>query len=166
MICQSQRGQPLCLLLLLSTALSEKGKWSCLQPHGLKPTRLLCPWNFPYIRLCKSHLLFWIPVSWWCWHLLHSHQPTASPRWFLLEPSPCPWLPPDRFLTEHSRKLRSRTTGNAQSLDNLHHCLEVNRRMSTYSQAPASSFFFFVFYLAVQGVRCGMQDLFSCACGV
>ena len=32
---------------------SEKWKWSCSvvsdssQPHGLQPTRLLCPWNFP-----------------------------------------------------------------------------------------------------------------------
>ena len=32
---------------------SEKGKWSCsvtshsLQPHGLQPTRLLHPWDFP-----------------------------------------------------------------------------------------------------------------------
>ena len=32
---------------------SEKGKWShsvvpdSLQPHGLQPTRLLCPWDFP-----------------------------------------------------------------------------------------------------------------------
>ena len=32
---------------------SEKGKSSCLvvsyslQPHGLQPTRLLCPWDFP-----------------------------------------------------------------------------------------------------------------------
>ena len=32
---------------------SEKWKWSCSvvsdpqQPHGLQPTRLLCPWDFP-----------------------------------------------------------------------------------------------------------------------
>ena len=32
---------------------SEKWKWSCsvmsdsLRPHGLQPTRLLCPWDFP-----------------------------------------------------------------------------------------------------------------------
>ena len=32
---------------------NEKWKWSCsvvsdsLQPHGLQPTRLLCPWDFP-----------------------------------------------------------------------------------------------------------------------
>ena len=32
---------------------SEKWKWSCSvvsdssRPHGLQPTRLLCPWNFP-----------------------------------------------------------------------------------------------------------------------
>ena len=36
-----------------SNALSEKWKWSrsvvsdSVQPHGLPPTRLLCPWDFP-----------------------------------------------------------------------------------------------------------------------
>ena len=52
---------------------SEFAQSNSLRPNGLKPTRLLCPWNFTYIRLHKFHLLVWIPVSWWCWHVLRSH---------------------------------------------------------------------------------------------
>ena len=44
---------------------SEKWKWSCsvvsdsLQPHGLQPTRLLCPWDFPGKRTGVGwHCLF------------------------------------------------------------------------------------------------------------
>ena len=58
---------------------NEKWKWSCsivsdsLQPHGLQPTRLLCPWDFPAkITGVGCHRLFhqwtWVWVnsrSWW-----------------------------------------------------------------------------------------------------
>ena len=44
---------------------SEKWKWSCsvvsdsLRPHGLQPTRLLCPWDFPGKRTgVGCHCLF------------------------------------------------------------------------------------------------------------
>ena len=40
---------------------SEKWKWSrsvvsdSLRPHGLQPTRILCPWDFPGKSTCSSH---------------------------------------------------------------------------------------------------------------
>ena len=50
---------------------SEKWKWSCSVmsnsswPHGLRPTRLLCPWDFPgkRTRVGCHHLLY----SFLCW---------------------------------------------------------------------------------------------------
>ena len=69
----------------------EKGKWSrstvsnSYQPHGLQPTRLLRPWDFPgeSAGVGHQHLLWWMWVldykeSWvlkncfelWCWRRL------------------------------------------------------------------------------------------------
>ena len=59
---------------------SEKSKWSgsvvsnSLRPHGLQPTRLLRPWDFPgksirvgchclLLRHCKSEILEWVLAS-------------------------------------------------------------------------------------------------------
>ena len=49
---------------------SEKWKWSCSvvsdskRPHGLQPTRLLCPWDFPGRVLEWGQLSFYIIFSW------------------------------------------------------------------------------------------------------
>ena len=60
---------------------SEKWKWSrsvvsdSWRPHGLQPTRLLCPWDFPGNSTgVGCHCLLLIPVlvkfnSLWHWHI-------------------------------------------------------------------------------------------------
>ena len=59
---------------------SEKWKWSCSvmsdpqQPHGLQPSRLLCPWDFPGKSTgvgCHCLPLVNLPVS---PSVSHSHQ--------------------------------------------------------------------------------------------
>ena len=57
---------------------SEKWKWSCsvvsdsLRSHGLQPTRLLCPWDFPGKSTGVGyHCLFWE----------YSAKPSQIPAW-------------------------------------------------------------------------------------
>ena len=49
---------------------SEKWKWSCSvmsdssRPHGLQPTRLLCPWDFPGKSTgVGCHCLLWLLIQ-------------------------------------------------------------------------------------------------------
>ena len=51
---------------------SERGKWShsvmsySLQPHGLQPTRPLCPWDFPgkVLECGASAFSIWVYTQW------------------------------------------------------------------------------------------------------
>ena len=66
---------------------SEKWKWGCSvvsdssRPHGLQPTRLFCPWDFPgkstgvgchcLLHLRPSCSRLWLPAVWWWEGLSH-----------------------------------------------------------------------------------------------
>ena len=64
---------------------SEKRKWSCSvmsdssRPHGLQPTRLLCPWDFPgkctgvgcHCLLCRKHTT-WKKIMKTAWDIFES----------------------------------------------------------------------------------------------
>ena len=86
---------------------SEKWKWSCsvvsdfLRPHGLQPTRLLCPWDFPgkstgvgcHCLLREHPEPGFFSILWDLLHLAASCGPGA--RWGLLHGSlqtPVSWF--------------------------------------------------------------------------
>ena len=56
----------------------------CLKPHGLQPTRLLCPWNFPgkNTRVCYLFLLHGIlPTQGSSLRLLHWQEDSLPRTW-------------------------------------------------------------------------------------
>ena len=66
---------------------SEKWKWSCsvvsdsLWPHGLQPTRLLLPWDFPGKSTgvgCHC-FLHWAMHKWCITEVFHLEYPTDEP---------------------------------------------------------------------------------------
>ena len=95
---------------------SEKGKWSCsvvsnsLWPHGLQPTRLLCPWDF----LGKS-------TGVGCHHLLRFALLEADNTWtvqVLIIPSP-PVSPHPSFYPHPTSRGRQ-NSGSADEPPSLH----------------------------------------------
>ena len=58
----------------VAISFSDAWKWSCpvvsdpQRPHGLQPSRLLCPWDFPGKSTgvgCHCLLLMTLLISWW-----------------------------------------------------------------------------------------------------
>ena len=83
-----------------STHLSCTHAQSCptLQPHGLQPTMLLCPWNFPGKNTGSCH---WVAISFsrgssepqeW------THVSWTAGRFFTTEPPGKPYTPSSSFL--------------------------------------------------------------------
>ena len=57
---ESPRNSMLLLCLVTKSCWTVCDPVDCLQPHGLQPARLLCPWDFPSkntIRVCCHFLL-------------------------------------------------------------------------------------------------------------
>ena len=76
--------------------------FNSLWPHGLWPTRLFCPWDFPgknagvgchcllqgiFLKQgLNSGLLHWQVDFFFChWALREAHRPTQNPTWFHFE---------------------------------------------------------------------------------
>ena len=100
---------------------SEKSKWSCSvvsdssRPHGLQPTRLLRPWDFPgkstgvgwsgvlqnekrFLRGRKKSLRHRMCV--WLWEGIQSH--TRAKQAFLMQVSPILWGSWEQFPSWHT----------------------------------------------------------------